>query len=105
MPYPRIVPTTMSTSTFARHLLVSGLDSSSGLELDTESPGGAGGGARGRSSGGAVEVGASDFNPLERAYRPRMLRVLPDPAARAGEEAREQWLVTDFSNLPIVKHG
>ncbi len=70
---------------------MAGLDSASGLELDADScPKGD------RAERTAASATSFDFNPLERAYRPRMLRVLPDPTAGKKEDQQEEdkWQVT-----------
>ncbi len=68
-----------SSSTFVRYVLQAGLDSNAGLELD-EPPRGQ---QRGRVSS-ASSTSSSDlhdfFNPLERVYKPRILRIIPDAA-------------------------
>ncbi len=91
----------MAAATFARHLLVAGLDSDAGLELDADSTGCGGAqsqhgerrdnrGERERGGSATLDRGSFaatsfDFNPMERAYRPKMLRVLPATKGKKGE--------------------
>ncbi len=100
----------MPGATFARHLLVAGLEAGSGLELDSDStPGGGGGGGHERGRGTERGGGGSpldrtasvDFNPLERAYRPRMLRVLPEPASSSSssEDGEQQKWYENFHHF------
>ena len=65
----------MSHSTFVRHFLICGLDTAAGLELDDAS-GSASSSSRSRSS--SLTSPATEFSPLERSYRPRLLRSFPD---------------------------
>jgi hypothetical protein len=68
----------MTTATFARHFLICGLDSSLGLELDEVYSGGS---SRGLSRQQSDATPNEDFfNPLERSYKPKVLRIYPEPA-------------------------
>ena len=68
------------TTTFVRHFLTAGVDPNFGLELLEESQ--CGQNQNPCSSSGSVSV--SSFNPLERAYRPRILRKFPPDDAASG---------------------
>ncbi len=104
----------MPGATFARHLLVAGLEAGSGLELDSDSTPGGGGGGGGHERGRGTERGGGgspldraasvDFNPLERAYRPRMLRVLPEPASSSSssEDGEQQKWYENFRHFLIL---
>ena len=56
------------TSTLVRYVLICGLENSSGLEVDDG----------GLTPGGKAGPGVRQPNPLERSYKPRILRHYPD---------------------------
>eukprot|EP00095_Tigriopus_kingsejongensis_P007193 maker-scaffold192_size271026-snap-gene-0.15 protein:Tk07193 transcript:maker-scaffold192_size271026-snap-gene-0.15-mRNA-1 annotation:"denn domain-containing protein 5b" len=68
----------MSSSIFVRNFLICGLDVNSGLELVENGNGDTGSTSSGstRSSWSSSST-SSDFNPMERSYQPKILRLMP----------------------------
>ena len=74
------------SSTFVRHFITAGVDPNFGLELEENQSGNHAtpGGRADSFDGGPHATSSSAFNPLERAYRPRILRKFPDHHADGG---------------------
>ena len=78
-----------SPSSFARHVAICGLDAAQGLEVDEAANGGAATteredrASRSRAtsvSSPSAPTAESLSNPLERAYKPKLLRLIPEPS-------------------------